>query len=106
MPRIDPRDRFDKLCCCCYSTRPVVAFAASQLATFLCNPSPAHLAAADRTITYLYRTRAYAIEYSVPLGVEEDHIFFCASDAAYADDRQTRKSTGGFLHKLFGGPTD
>jgi hypothetical protein len=38
--------------------------------------------------------------------VEEDHIFFCASDAAYADDGQTRKSTGGFLHKLFGDPTN
>ena len=38
--------------------------------------------------------------------MEEDHIFFCASDAGYADDGKTRKSTGGFLHKLFGGPTD
>jgi hypothetical protein len=34
--------------------RPDVAFAASRLATFLCNPSPAHLAAADQTITYLH----------------------------------------------------
>jgi hypothetical protein len=87
-------------------TRLDVACVASQLATFLCNPSPVHLAAADRTITYLYRTRAYAIEYSVPQSVNEDHIFFCASDAAYTGDHQTRKSTGGFLHKLFGGPID
>ena len=87
-------------------TRLDVACVASQLATFLCNPLPVHLAAADRTITYLYRTRAYAIEYSVPQSVNEDHIFFCASDAAYTGDHQTRKSTGGFLHKLFGGPID
>ena len=33
-------------------------------------------------------------------------MFFCASDAAFADDPQTCRSTGGYLHKLFGGPID
>jgi hypothetical protein len=86
-------------------TRPDIAFTASLLSTFLCNPSPAHLAAADRAITYLNRTKTYAIEYSAPPGSEQE-VFFGASDAAFADDSQTRKSTGGFLYKLFGGPTD
>jgi hypothetical protein len=87
-------------------TRSDTAFSASKLATFLCNPSPTHLAAADQTISYLYGTKTYAIEYSAPTPGDEQRIFFCASDAAFADDRQTRKSTGGFLYKLFGGPVD
>ena len=87
-------------------TRPDVAFAASRLATFLCNPSPAHLAAADQTITYLHRTRTSAIQYSAPLQGDDEQVFVCACDAAYADDRETRKSTGGFLYTLFGGPID
>jgi hypothetical protein len=32
--------------------------------------------------------------------------FQCSSDAAYADDSTTRKSTEGYLFKLFGGPVD
>ena len=87
-------------------TRPDIAFASSRLATFLCNPSPKHLAAADQTISYLYRTRTYVIEYSAPTLEDKQQIFLCASDAAYADDPETRKSTGGYLYKLFGGPTD
>ena len=33
-------------------------------------------------------------------------IFKCASDASYADGPQTRRSTEGFLFKLFGGAVD
>jgi hypothetical protein len=69
-------------------------------------PSPAHLVAADQAITYLYRTKTDAIEYAVLPSAGEKQIFFCASNAAFADDPQTRRSTGGFLYKLFGGPTD
>jgi hypothetical protein len=87
-------------------TRPDMAFAVSRLATFLCNPSPTHLAAADQTITYLYQTRISAIEYSAPIERDPQQIFLCASDAAFADNHQTRKSTGGSLYMLFGGPID
>ena len=87
-------------------TRPDIAQSASRLATFLCNPSPAHIAAADQTITYLNGTKTLAIEYSAPTLGDEQRIFFCASDAAFADDRETRKSTSGYLYKLFGGPAD
>ena len=87
-------------------TCPDVALSASRLATFLSNPSPAHTAAADQTITYLNGTKTLAIEYSAPTLGDEQRIFFCASDAAFADDRETRKSTSGYLYKLFGGPAD
>ena len=83
-----------------------MAFTASRLATFLSNPSLAYLTAADQTITYLLRTRTYGIEYSVSIEGDQQQIFLCASNAAFADDHQTRKSTGGSLYMLFGGPTD
>ncbi len=74
------------------------------MATFLCNLSPIHLAAADQTISYLYRTRTYAIEYSAPVSGQQ--IFLCISDTVYADDPETYKSTEGFLYTLFGGLAD
>jgi hypothetical protein len=43
------------------STRPDIARASQKLAEFLTNPSPNHIAAADRVIIYLYRTRYLAI---------------------------------------------
>ncbi len=57
-------------------------------------------------ISYLYRTRTYTIEYSAPTLRDEEQIFFITSDAAFADNSLTHKSTGGFLYKLFGGPAD
>ncbi len=63
-----------------------------------------HLAAADQTISYLYRTRTYAIEYSALAPGQQ--IFLCASDAVYADDPETHKSTRGFLYILFRGLAD
>jgi hypothetical protein len=45
-----------------------------------------------------------ALEYSED--IDAQHVFLCASDAAYGDDSLTRRSTEGFLFKLFGGPVD
>lgn len=80
-------------------TRPDVAFAVSELSKFLSNPSDAHLEAADQCLAYLAATHALAIEYN---GQSSD--FLSASDAAFADDPQTRHSSQAFLMKLFGGP--
>lgn len=66
------------------------------------NPSPKHIGAIDRAIAYLYHTRNYALEYSA----EATPVFTGASDASYADDVVTRKSTEGFLFQLFGGSID
>ena len=67
---------------------------------FRSNPSRYHLEAADRVISYLYGTKSLALEYS-----RDANTFLCASDAAFADNID-RKSTEGFLFKLFGGPID
>ena len=89
-------------------TRPDAARASNKLAEFLLNPSPAHLAAANRLITYLYNTRYYAIEYSYdrPNSSNPELAFRCATDAAFADNISTRRSTEGFIFKLFGGAID
>jgi AraC-like DNA-binding protein len=88
-------------------TRPDAARASNKLAEFLTNPSAVHIAAANRIIRYLYNTRYLALEYSQrgsTLDVFPD--FRCSTDAAYGDDFATRKSTEGYLFKLFGGPID
>jgi hypothetical protein len=84
-------------------TRPDIAYSTSKLASFLRNPTAEHLAAADRTLQYLCSTRTYAIEFS---GENDAQIFKCVSDAAYADDTASRRSSDGFLFQLYGGAID
>jgi len=87
------------------TTRPDVSRASSKLAEFLTNPSPSHLKAADRVISYLNGTRNLAIEYCGTNGGDA-HVFVCFSDAAFADNLLSRKSSDGYLFGLFGGPID
>ena len=84
--------------------RPDIAYAASKLAEFMQNPSPTHLAEAHRVIAYLYTTRHLAIEYSATTAYKDTKILKVASDASFADDNSTRRSTQGYLIKLFNGP--
>jgi hypothetical protein len=83
-------------------TRPDCAFAASKLAEHLQNPSQQHADAADRAIKYLDGTKTLAIEYSVEN--MKDTVMF-ATDAAYADNPD-RKSSEGYVMKMFGGVVD
>ena len=66
------------------------------------NPSDVHFQQIDRVIQFLYATRYYAFEYSTENWVE---AFLCASDAAFADNPD-RKSSEGYLCKLFGAAID
>jgi hypothetical protein len=68
------------------------------------NPSPAHLAEAHRVIAYLYATKHLAIEYSATTPYQDTKALKVASDASFADDNATRRSTQGYLIKLFNGP--
>ncbi len=81
--------------------RPDVAYAAALLSQFLTNPGPEHFAAVNWAIRYLYGTRFLAIEYS---GELRDMNLMIASDASFADDPETRRSSQGYLIQLFGGP--
>ena len=85
------------------TTRPDIAFACSRLAQHLQNPSPKHTQLANQVLAYLLNTKTLSIKYC-------DHpatpIFTPSSDAAFADDQQTRKSSFGYLFQLYGGPID
>jgi hypothetical protein len=81
-------------------SRPDIAYAASVLCQFNSNTSPEHQQQANHVLGYLAQTKHLVIEYSVnqqvPLQV--------ASDASFADDITTRRSTQGYLMTLFNGP--
>jgi hypothetical protein len=83
------------------STRPDIAFAAARLSRFNQRPGSAHHKAADRVIQYLYRTRHLCIRYGHQSATTS---LICASDAAFADNTIDRKSSQGYIMKLFGGP--
>ncbi|KAM4056423.1 reverse transcriptase (RNA-dependent DNA polymerase) [Hirsutella rhossiliensis] len=95
-------------------TRSDIAKPASKLAEFLNNPSEHHSKLADHLIEYLYATRYLAIQFSGKPCLDEDVVpqlhaqhhsdFQSASDAAFADDKKTRKSSQGSILTLFGGP--
>jgi hypothetical protein len=84
-------------------SRPDVAYTTSRLSQFLRNPTPGHIGAADRVIAYLYSTRTLAIEYS---GSVNSDIFLYSNNAAFADDKLTRRSSDGYLFQLYGGAID
>jgi hypothetical protein len=65
-------------------TRPDAAKAASKLSEFLLNPSPRHIEAVERAISYLYGTRHLAIQYGPRCGQD---AFTCSSDAAFSDNQ-------------------
>ncbi|KAG0153443.1 hypothetical protein PDIDSM_5296 [Penicillium digitatum] len=84
-------------------SRPDAAKATSKVAEFLTNPGPKHMDAIDRIIQYLYETRYWAISENNPgLSLAAKSIEF-ASDASFGDNRD-RKSSEGYLCKLYGGP--
>jgi hypothetical protein len=78
-------------------SRSNIVFATAKLAQFLKNSNSNHLAIANRMIAYLNDTRNLIIEFSENF----TEIFLCASDAAFADDELIRKSSDGYLFKLY-----
>src|SRR5439155_7163394 len=80
---------------------------------FSINPSQQH-DAADQAILYLNGTRYYAIEYSTSVNSqeimipwpEEERVLEIASDTGFRNCTTTRRSSEGYLFKLFGGPID
>src|SRR5438045_4380837 len=81
--------------------RPDIAFAAARLSRFNQRPGQIHQTAADRVILYLYRTRHLCIHYGHQSTATS---LVCASDASFADNTMDRKSSQGYIMKLFGGP--
>ena len=87
------------------STRPDIAFAVSRLARHNLNPNEDHHKAANRVIHYLYATRSFGLR----LGSRSQHntsieTFIGSSDASFADNTEDRKSSQGYVLRLYGGP--
>jgi len=92
-------------------TRPDVARSHSVLARYLQNPGQKHVSAVKHVWRYLYGTRHLAIRASQQMAESSSYIwdkslFYGASDAAFADDVETRQSSHGYLFKLYGMPID
>ena len=86
------------------TTRLDISKVVSKLSEFLRNLSLTHLSYADRVISYLYRTRIQAIKYS--RAIRDALIFFRASNAAFADNIETRYSSYRYLFQLYNGVID
>lgn len=85
--------------------RPDVAFAASRHVRFNQMSGRKHHHAADRIIQYLYNIRTYCIRYGeVPDPEHELISFVCASDVSFVDNIIDRRSSQGYIMKLFNGP--
>jgi hypothetical protein len=80
--------------------RADVAFASLQLSHFLTNPSEEHIEAVKWALAYRWGTRFLAICYGGDHTIQQLQI---ASDASYADDVETRRSSHGYTISLFGG---
>ncbi|KAI1680269.1 RVT-2 multi-domain protein [Pyrenophora tritici-repentis] len=73
------------------------SYLVSRLARFLTNPGPLHQEAADRVLLYLESTKLLSLSFG------GDDQLVVASDASFADNTADRKSSQGYVIKLFGG---
>jgi hypothetical protein len=82
-------------------TRPDVAHAVAALSRALQNPGPKHIDAAHKLLLYIYATRRLSIQF----GGESEEVqkLVIASDAAFADDQNSRRSSQGYIITIFGG---
>ena len=81
-------------------TRPDVAYAVSQLARHVNAPRKIHWLAAIRLVKYLHSTSSLVLRYTQQ---EEPASVIGYSDADFAGDTATRRSTSGFVFMLCGG---
>jgi hypothetical protein len=77
--------------------RSDIIFATAKLVQFLKNSDSDHVMIANRVIAYLNDIKNFVIEFSEKFL----EIFLYASDAAFADDELIRKSSNGYLFKLY-----
>jgi hypothetical protein len=78
------------------ATRPDIIFAVNRLASFTANPSIQHTGMLKRILRYLQGTKSYGITYKD--APRQPYPFYGYSDAAYANEDNTR-STSGYVFK-------
>lgn len=95
-------------------TRPDIAFSVSLLAQHLTNPSADHIQAADHIMQYLLQTADIGLQFGNEHAdsyrtaqLKFSHLeFYGASDASFADDSETRRSSEGLIFFLFDSAID
>jgi hypothetical protein len=84
-------------------TRPDIAYAVQALSRHLQSTAPEHRVAADRVLRYLKGTRSLGIKFNGrSSGRSTNLLGYCDSD--WAGDFDTRRSTGGYVYLINGGP--
>lgn len=81
-------------------TRPDVAYAVSVVSRFMTNPNSEHMTAVKRIFRYLQGTADLSITY----GAAEAPEIVGFTDSDYGGCTDTRRSAGGYLFMLNGGP--
>lgn len=92
------REAIGSLLFLCSVSRPDISFAVNMLSRYINNPNQEHVVALKRVIRYLKNTKNVCIRY----GESSDLIGY--SDADFAGDVDTRKSTTGYIFLMNGGP--
>lgn len=82
------------------ATRPDIAFAVNTVSRHLENPSPVDVTAVKRIMKYLRGSAEHGILFESNGGITLNAF----SDADYAGDRDTRRSTSGFIFMFGTGP--
>jgi hypothetical protein len=77
-----------------------IAFEVSHLSRYMSCPRECHWTAAKHVLRYLKGSKTWTIRYSK----EPKFSIFGYSDADWASDKNTRKSTTGYVFMLAGGP--
>jgi len=115
--RIDYQRAIGSIMYAMLGTRPDLAFTISLLSQFCINPGPQHAQAVQRVLRYLKKTLDYGITYGGPQNpaiqdaLHQERIarnltgisVFGFTDSDWAGDRNTRKSTSGYLYILYEG---
>ena len=86
-------------------SRPDIAHAASKLSEHLTNPSRHHMDCANRVLRYLVGTKSLSIEFNCYVSNPRS-VFLASSDASYANDPDTRRSSQGYVFLLYNGTID
>jgi hypothetical protein len=76
-----------------------ISYASSLLYQFNINPSSEYLCKANCVFRYLTYIQEYAIKYS--LYDDDKNSFIAINDTSFTNDPVTRRSTQGYLFKLF-----
>jgi len=80
-------------------TRPDLAYAVGALSKYSAKPTASHMKAVQRVLRYISKTRNYGLHFG-PFNNETQPIPTVFSDADWAGDRETRRSTGAYICTL------